>query len=127
MFDYESPKEKEPVDYTGLKLAALVAPVFVLVTFLYNADAGLAAYIVVGVMVFAIKLRWYLRKHIWFWAIIAVIFAAPRPASVHGSMAQECSDDFLRDADWNRGLPDHLGGFEVCRKSYVEQFSFFQR
>jgi hypothetical protein len=79
MFDYESPKEKEPVDYTGLKLAALVAPVFVLVTFLYNADAGLAAYIVVGVMVFAIKLRWYLRKHIWFWAIIAVIFALHVP------------------------------------------------
>ncbi len=79
MFDYESPKEKEPVDYTGLKLAALVAPVFVLVTFLYNADAGLAAYIVVGVMVFAIKLRWYLRKHVWFWAIIAVIFALHVP------------------------------------------------
>ncbi len=79
MFDYETPKEKEPVDYTGLKLAALVAPVFVLVTFLYNADAGLAAYIVVGVMVFAIKLRWYLRKHIWFWAIIAVIFALHVP------------------------------------------------
>ena len=54
-----------------------MAPVFVLVTFLYNADAGLAAYIVVGVMVFAIKLRWYLRKHIWFWAIIAVILAYP--------------------------------------------------
>jgi hypothetical protein len=79
MFDYETPKEKEPVDYTGLKLAALVAPVFVLVTFLYNADAGLAAYIVVGVMVFAIKMRWYLRKHIWFWAIIAVIFALHVP------------------------------------------------
>jgi hypothetical protein len=73
------PKEKEPVDYTGLKLAALVAPVFILVTFLYNADAGLAAYIVVGVMVFAIKIRWYLRKHIWFWAIIAVILALHVP------------------------------------------------
>ena len=79
MFDYESPKEKEPVDYTGLKLAALVAPVFILVTFLYSADAGLAAYIVVGVMVFAIKIRWYLRKHIWFWAIIAVILALHVP------------------------------------------------
>ena len=79
MFDYEAPKEKEPVDYTGLKLAAVVAPVFFLVTFLYNADAGLAAYIVVGVMVFAIKIRWYLRKHIWFWAIIAVILALHVP------------------------------------------------
>jgi len=79
MFDYESPKPKEPVDYTGLKLAALVAPVFFLVTFLYNADAGLAAYMVVGVMIFAIKIRWHLRKHIWFWAIIAVILALHVP------------------------------------------------
>jgi len=79
MFDYESPKAKQPTDYTGLKIAALVAPVFFLITFLYNADAGLAACIVLGVMVFAIKLRWYLRKHIWFWAIIAVIFALHVP------------------------------------------------
>jgi hypothetical protein len=79
MFDYESPKAKEPVDYTGLKIAAMTAPVFFLVTFLYDADAGLAANMVLGVIVFAIKIRWYLRKHIWFWAIIAVIFALHVP------------------------------------------------
>jgi hypothetical protein len=79
MFDYESPKPKEPVDYTGLKIGALVAPVFFLITFLYNADAGLAACIVVGVILFAIKLRWHLRKHVWFWAIIAVILALHVP------------------------------------------------
>ena len=79
MFDYESPKEKEPVDYTGVKLAAIVAPVFFLVTYLYNADAGLAACIVLCVVIFAIKIRWYLRKHIWFWAIIAVILALHVP------------------------------------------------
>jgi hypothetical protein len=79
MFDYESPKPKEPVDYTGLKIGLMTAPVFFLVTFLYNADAGLAACIVLGVMVFAIKIRWYLRKHIWFWAIIAVILALHVP------------------------------------------------
>ena len=62
MFDYESPKEKEPVDYTGVKLAAIVAPVFFLVTFLYNADAGLAAYMVLGVIVLAVKIRWYFRN-----------------------------------------------------------------
>jgi hypothetical protein len=79
MFDYETPKEKEPVDYTGLKIGALVAPVFFLITFLYNADAGLAACIVLGVMIFAIKLRWHLRRHVWFWAIIAVILALHVP------------------------------------------------
>jgi hypothetical protein len=79
MFDYESPKPKEPVDYTGLKIGLMLWPVFFLITFLYNADAGLAACIVLGVMVFAIKIRWYLRKHIWFWAIIAVILALHVP------------------------------------------------
>ena len=79
MSDYETPKEKEPVDYTGVKIGLVLLPVFFLITFLYNADAGLAAYIVVGVMVCAIKIRWYLRKHIWFWAIIAVILALHVP------------------------------------------------
>ena len=79
MFDYESPKEKEPVDYTGLKIGLIVAPVFFLVTFLYNADAGLAACIVIGMTILAVKMRWYLRKHIWFWAIIAVILALHVP------------------------------------------------
>jgi hypothetical protein len=79
MFDYESPKPKEPVDYTGLKIGAMAAPVFFLVTFLYNADAGLAACIVFGVLLFAIKIRWHLRKHIWFWAIIAVVLALHIP------------------------------------------------
>lgn len=75
MFDYETPKEKEPVDYTGLRIAAVTAPVFFLVTYLYNADAGLAACIVLDVIIFAIKLRWHLMKHAWFWAIIAAILA----------------------------------------------------
>jgi magnesium-transporting ATPase (P-type) len=79
MFDYESPKAKEPVDYTGLKIAAMTAPLFFLITFLYNADAGLAACIVLDVIIFAVKIRWHLRKHIWFWAIIAVIFALHVP------------------------------------------------
>jgi hypothetical protein len=79
MFDYDPPKEKEPVDYTGLKIGAMVAPVFFLVTFLYNADAGLAACIVLGVILFAIKIRWYLRRHLWFWAVIAVILALHVP------------------------------------------------
>jgi hypothetical protein len=79
MFDYDPPKQKEPVDYTGLKIGAVLLPVFFLITFLYNADAGLAAYMVLGVIVFAIKLRWYLRKHIWFWAVIAVILTLHVP------------------------------------------------
>jgi len=79
MFDYEPAKEKEPVDYTGLKIVAVLAPVFFLITFLSNADTALTAVIVLGVIVLAIKLRWHLRKHLWFWATIVVLLAIHIP------------------------------------------------
>jgi hypothetical protein len=79
MFDYESPKPKQAVDYTGLKIVAILAPVFFLITFLSNADTGLAACIVLGMIMLAVKIRWNLRKHIWFWAIIAIILVLHVP------------------------------------------------
>jgi len=79
VFDYEPAKKKEPVDYTGLKIVAVLAPVFFLITFLSNADTALTAVIVLGVIVLAIKLRWHLRKHLWFWATIVVLLAIHIP------------------------------------------------
>ncbi|HEY1940432.1 MAG TPA: hypothetical protein VGJ33_21070 [Candidatus Angelobacter sp.] len=79
MFDYESSKEKEPVDYTGLKIVAILAPVFFLFVFLGNADMGLTACIVLAMIMLAIKIRWHLRKHLWFWAIIIFILALHVP------------------------------------------------
>ena len=79
MFDYDSPREKEPVDYTGLKIGLIVAPVFFLVTYLSNADEGLAACIVFGLIIFAIKIRWRLRKHLWLWVVIGFILALHIP------------------------------------------------
>lgn len=79
MFDYDQPKEKGPVDYTGLKIVGILAPVFFLITFLSNADMGLAACIVLGMVMLAIKLRWHLRKHFWFWAVIGFILALHIP------------------------------------------------
>ena len=79
MFDYEPPKAKEPVDYTGLKIVAILSPVFFLVVYLGNLDMALATCMVLGGIVLAIKIRWHLRKHIWFWAIIAVILALHVP------------------------------------------------
>ena len=52
MFDDDPPKEKEPVDYTGLKLGAVLLPVFFLITFLSNADMALAAVIILAVIIF---------------------------------------------------------------------------
>ena len=79
MFDYDPPKEKQPADYTGLKIAAILAPVFFLLVFLRNADFALAVCIVLGMIMLAVKMRWELRKHYWFWAILVVILALHVP------------------------------------------------
>ncbi|MGA3335481.1 MAG: hypothetical protein ABSC62_15110 [Terracidiphilus sp.] len=81
MFDDEQhyTQEKEPTDYTGLKIGAILAPVLLVLIYLGKADMGLTAFIVLGMMAFAIKLRWRLRKHVWFWATIVLILALHVP------------------------------------------------
>jgi uncharacterized membrane protein len=73
MFDYIEPPEKEPTDYTGLKIGVILVPVFFLFVYLGKPDIGLTVFIVLGMIIFAIKLRWKLRKHVWFWATISLI------------------------------------------------------
>lgn len=75
----DAPRAKQPVDYTGLKIGAILAPVFFLFVLLANADLGLTACIVLGMIMLAIKIRWKLRKHVWFWAIIVFILALHVP------------------------------------------------
>ncbi len=79
MFDYDPPKEKKPTDYTGLKIAALLAPVFLLFIYLGKADMGLTVMIVLGMIIFAVKIRWDLRKHVWLWATIVFVLALHVP------------------------------------------------
>ena len=81
MFDYEQAptKEKKPTDYTGLKIVAVLAPVFLLFIYLGNADMGLSVCIVLGMSMIAVRLRWKLRKHVWFWATIVLILALHVP------------------------------------------------
>ena len=79
MFDDESQKEEKPVDYTGLKITVALAPVFFFVTYLSNPEMGLTICIAVGMIVLAVKLRWKLRKNIWFWPIILFILALHVP------------------------------------------------
>jgi len=79
MFDYDPSKEKEPTDYTGLKTAAILAPVFMLFIYLGKADMGLTVFIVLAMIMFAVKTRWNLKKHVWFWATIVFILALHVP------------------------------------------------
>ena len=81
MFHDERPPtdEKEPADYTGLIFAAILAPVMLLFAYLGKADMGLTVFIVVGMMMFAVKIRWKLRRYVWFWTTIVLILALHVP------------------------------------------------
>jgi len=68
----EKPEKKEPTDYTGPKIVAALAPVFFFFVYLGRAEMGFTVIIVLGMTLLAIKLRWRLRKHVWFWVIIAL-------------------------------------------------------
>ena len=79
MSDHDSRKEKQSVDYTGVRIGAMLLPVFFLIAFMSNADAALAIGIVSAVIIVAIKIRWHLRKHLWFWAVITIILTLHVP------------------------------------------------
>lgn len=81
MFDYnQSPTERQGrADWTGLKIAALAAPLFFFFVYLGKAEMGFTASLVLATVMLAIKLRWELRKHAWFWVTIALVLALHIP------------------------------------------------
>jgi hypothetical protein len=79
MFERDPREAKELTDYTGLKIGAILVPILLLFIYLGKADMGLAVFIVLGVIAVAIRIRWNLRRHVWFWAIIVVILALHIP------------------------------------------------
>ena len=79
----ESPPARQgSADWTGAIVAVLLAPVFVLFVYLGYAEKGFTTYLVSCALAIAIKLRWNLRKHVWFWVTIALVVAAHIPLLV---------------------------------------------
>ena len=60
-------------------LGAILLPMVLLFACFGKEDVGLAVVLVLAAMFVAIKIRWNLRKHVWFWAIIAVVLALHVP------------------------------------------------
>jgi hypothetical protein len=81
MFDYEQSPPERPgrADWKGTIIGALLSPVFFFFVYLGNAEIGFTVSIVLGMVILAIKLRWKLRRHAWFWVTIALILALHIP------------------------------------------------
>jgi hypothetical protein len=65
--------ERKRTDYTGVIIAAILLPVFLLFYLLGKEEMGRSVFIVLGMTMIAIRVRWDLRKRFWFWAIIGLL------------------------------------------------------
>jgi hypothetical protein len=79
VFESENEPAKDRTDYTGLKILGILAPIFFLFVFFDKAEMGFTVILVLGMIMLAIKIRWRLRYHLWFWATIALVLAFHLP------------------------------------------------
>lgn len=71
--------ERKHTDYTGVIIGAILLPVLLLFIYLGKEDMGRAVFLSLGAILFAIRIRWGLRKHLWFWGIIVLVLALHVP------------------------------------------------
>ena len=63
-------------DFTGVIFALVLSPLIFLSVYLDKEDIGRSIVLGLGAMLFAIKIRWDLRKRIWFWVVITFVIGA---------------------------------------------------
>ena len=69
----KSLRGKKRTDYSGVIIGALLLPVLLFFIYLGKQDMGLSVCIVLGIIMLAIRIRWDLRKRLWFRAIIVLM------------------------------------------------------
>lgn len=57
----------------------IVVPVYLIFLYFGEEDIGRTASLVLGVALLASGVRWDLRKHVWFWATVAGVYALHLP------------------------------------------------
>ena len=73
MFDYGVPKEERATDWSGTIIGAAVLPVLFLFIYWGKAELGFTVSIVLAMIIIAIRLRWKMGRHVWFWATITLV------------------------------------------------------
>ena len=66
-------EEERPTDYTGVIIGAVLLPVLIFFDHIGQIYLGLSVFIWLGMILLAIRIRWNLRKRLWFWATIVVV------------------------------------------------------
>jgi hypothetical protein len=118
VFDDDRPKEKQPTDYTGPVIVAMLLPVFVLFVYLGNADLGLTAMIVLGMIMCAVKVLGDYHPHTS--ASCSVVF-------YHSLAARKSPYHCIYIATRIRGFFYHARRARTCRKALLERFLLVAR
>lgn len=71
--------DKRPTDYTGVIIAAILAPVYLVFYLVNKEEMGRSVFIILGMTMLAIRVRWDLRNRFWFWVVIVLVLAAHIP------------------------------------------------
>ena len=72
-------REKKPTDYTGLVIEAILVPGFLLFMYFGNEDLGMTVFIALAAVMVAIRVRWDLRRQLWFWESIVLVLVLHIP------------------------------------------------
>ncbi len=76
------PKEQRATDYSGIIILAMTLPVLILFDYLGKFDTGLSVTICLGMNLLAVRLRWELRRCVWFWGVAALALAVEMPLAL---------------------------------------------
>jgi hypothetical protein len=84
MFDELNTEDREPeeqknTDYSGVIILAITLPVLILFDLIGKFDMGFSITVCLGMNLLAIRIRWKLRKCVWFWATIILALALQVP------------------------------------------------
>jgi hypothetical protein len=75
----EEPEEQGAGKYIGHIIFLITLPVLLYFTHIGNTELGLKVGICLGMNIFAVVVRWDLRRHWWFWAVIVLVLALNVP------------------------------------------------
>ncbi len=75
--DKEEPEK--PTDYTGVIIFAIVLPVLFIFRHFGKTDMGLNVSVCLGMNLLAVRIRWDLREHFWFWGVVVLVMALNLP------------------------------------------------
>ena len=75
----EGDDEQKPDRFTALKIGLALLPILFFFGYLGKLDLGTNVYLCLCVNVLAVRFRWNLRNHLWFWSTIALVMALEFP------------------------------------------------